>query len=130
MIAWLLDHMTLMIGNSGYLINNQVLQRDEFLSVFNAHGFWFLLQVVLVLSSVALKKYPHPEDAGINSFLSPGVHMKPEQNQLVKGVKHPLLVLPSSLVTLATASDRHRVNDFAAMSCRIPGNHPYRMTAA
>jgi hypothetical protein len=77
------------------------------------------------IQALSPKKYPHPEDAGINSFLSPGVHMKPEQNRLVKGVKHPLPVLPS---LIATASDRHRNSGFAIVSCRIPGDRPYQMT--
>ena len=63
-------------------------------------------------------------------YLRPGVHMKPEQNRLVKGAKHPLLVFPSPFATLATASDRHRVDDLAAMPCRIFGDRLYQISAA
>jgi protein-S-isoprenylcysteine O-methyltransferase Ste14 len=49
MVAWLLGHTTHMINNGVYLANHLELLRSGFLAVFNARGFWFLLQVTLFL---------------------------------------------------------------------------------
>ena len=47
MVPWLLDHTTHMISNGDFIFHNPELLRIDFLTVFNAHGFWFLLQVIL-----------------------------------------------------------------------------------
>jgi protein-S-isoprenylcysteine O-methyltransferase Ste14 len=49
MVAWLIGHTTLMINNGVYLVDHFELLHTEFLSIFNAHGYWFLLQVILFL---------------------------------------------------------------------------------
>ena len=49
MVPWLLDHTTHMITNGSFIFTNYELLRIDFLTVFNAHGFWFLFQVILFL---------------------------------------------------------------------------------
>jgi len=49
MVAWLIGHTTNMVNNGVQLANNLDLLRTEFLAVFNVHGYWFLLQVILFL---------------------------------------------------------------------------------
>jgi protein-S-isoprenylcysteine O-methyltransferase Ste14 len=49
MVAWLLDHTMLMLNNGLYIFNHLNLLANEFLPVFNKHGFWFLFQVIMFL---------------------------------------------------------------------------------
>lgn len=49
MVFWLIEHTAHLIDNGHYLSNHLSLLRNEFLAVFNSHGFWFLLQLILFL---------------------------------------------------------------------------------
>jgi protein-S-isoprenylcysteine O-methyltransferase Ste14 len=49
MVAWLLDHTIQMLTNGLFIFNNPGLLTNEFLFVFNKHGFWFLFQAILFL---------------------------------------------------------------------------------
>jgi hypothetical protein len=49
MVAWLIGHTTLMINNGSYIFSHLDAAQSQFLAVFNSHGYWFLLGVILFL---------------------------------------------------------------------------------
>jgi len=49
MVVWLADHSVKMFNNGFYIFNHVSLLSLDFLAVFNSHGFWFLLQLILFL---------------------------------------------------------------------------------
>jgi len=52
MVVWLTDHTLKMIGNGFYIYNHLSLVTEDFVSIFNTHGFWFLLQLILFLDVI------------------------------------------------------------------------------
>lgn len=49
MVVWLTDHTLKMFNNGYYIYNHMPLLNFDFISIFNTHGFWFLLQIILFL---------------------------------------------------------------------------------
>jgi protein-S-isoprenylcysteine O-methyltransferase Ste14 len=49
MVVWLVGHTVHMVDNGTYVFADIAKLRTDFMQVFNAHGFWFLLQLIIFL---------------------------------------------------------------------------------
>ncbi len=47
MIVWTTDHAFTLLQNGFYIATHSSLITEDFLRLFNSHGFWFLLQIIL-----------------------------------------------------------------------------------